>query len=270
VAVSGTEIVVTQGATLHPDGTITEGLAAEHREATAFVLEAGENVSLGRFLTGALALLDPPAAELECCGAALTGQQSDVLRKLNLFSRYSVLNEPTSFRTVIRPAPAAASAVPGPHIRGLADRLRSTVPMAGTRIAILPMRETERFSLANRASLNAWLRAKKVTVIDPASMALKTFSDTIAAASVVMLADPEQAGLLGLCSPGAKILEIAPEGWLGADARCVAAIFDLAYTPFLATAPSYPLLGSIPFGARVPLAYEIPIRALARTLDALG
>jgi hypothetical protein len=245
-------------------------MAAEHREVTVFMLEAGANVSLGRFLTGALALLDPPAAELEVCGAALTGQQGEVLRKLNLFSRYSVLNAPTSFRTVIRASPAAESAVPGPHIRGVAEKLRSGAAMTDARIAILPARETERFSLANRASLNAWLRAKKVTVIEPETMALKTFSDTLAAASVLILADPDQAGLLGLCSPGAKILEIAPEGWLGAQARCVADIFGLAYTPFLATAPSYPLLGSIPFGARVPLAYEIPIRALARTLDALG
>jgi hypothetical protein len=136
-------------------------------------------------------------------------------------------------------------------------------------VAILPARETERFALTNRASLTAWLRARKITIIEPETMQLGALADCLAAAGTVVLADPEQSGLLALCSPGAKILEIAPEGWLGVQARWLAEIFGLRWTAFFASAPGYPLLGELPFGALVPLSYDVPIRALGKTLDTL-
>jgi hypothetical protein len=141
--------------------------------------------------------------------------------------------------------------------------------MTNAAVAILPPRETERFALTNRASLTAWLRARKITVIEPETMQLDALADCLAAAGTVVLADPEQSGLITLCSPGAKILEIAPEGWLGVQARWLAEVFGLRWTAFFAAAPGYPLLGDLPFGALVPLSYDVPIRALGKTLDTL-
>jgi hypothetical protein len=37
----------------------------------------------------------------------------------------------------------------------------------------------------------------------------------------------------------------------------------------VATPPTYPLRGALPFGSLVPCSYEIPIRELAKTLDSL-
>lgn len=131
------------------------------------------------------------------------------------------------------------------------------------RIAILPPRETERFTLANRASLTAWLRAKRITIIDsPTPEALKS-------ATILLLADPSQCAMLAHCTKGTKILEITPAGWSSRAIRSQCAALGLRWTEFLATPPSYPILSPIPFGARVPLNYEIPIRGLSQILDQL-
>jgi hypothetical protein len=267
VQVSGPDIVALASATVQPDGSVTTDGAADERDMAVFPIAAGEKIGLGRFITGALAAFAHNRPAAVCCGAPLTRRQAEVLEAISVLDVYITLAASARFRTVFNAAPGG---VPGPHIRALADLLRRPAPSAGTRIAILPVREREKFSLVNRASLTAWLRAKKIMAIEPEVMKLTALAECLAAASMVVLADPEQAGLLGLCSPGCKILEIAPEGWLGAEARCVSAHFGLEWVPFLAAPPSYPLLGTLPFGALVPLSYEIPIRALGKTLDSLG
>jgi len=264
VTVSGAEISRWEPAVAHPDGTVTEGGSApDMRDEIVFMLAAGEKVSLGRFLLGGPASVPAGTA---CCGAPLTARQAEVLRKLGLFSGYITLSAPVRFRMVLA---AATADVPGPHIKGMAERLRRKTQITGAAVAILPPRETERFALTNRASLTAWLRARKITVIEPETMPLDMLADYMAAAGTVVLADPEQSGLLALCSTGAKILEIAPEGWLGVQARWLAEMFGLRWTAFFAAAPGYPLLGELPFGALVPLSYDVPIRALGKTLDTL-
>jgi hypothetical protein len=264
VTVSGAEISRLEAAVVHPDGTVKQdGAVPEMRDEIVFTLAAGEHVSLGRFLSGGLACV--PSGTV-CCGAALTARQAEVMRRLGFFSGYVTLAAPARFRTVLA---AAAADVPGPHIKGVADRLRSKTPMTDAAVAILQARETERFALTNRASLTAWLRARRIKVIEPETMKLDALAECLAAAGTVVLADPEQSGLLGLCSAGAKILEIAPEGWLGVQARWLAEMFGLRWTAFLAAAPGYSLLGDLPFGALVPLSYDVPIRALGKTLDTL-
>jgi hypothetical protein len=264
VTVSGADVLRSESAVVHLDGTVTEsGAAPEMRDEIVFTLAAGEKVSLGRFLLGGLACVPEGAV---CCGAALTARQAEVMRKLGFFSGYITLATPARFRAVLS---ATVADVPGPHIKGIAERLWSRSGMTGAAVAILPPRETERFALTNRASLTAWLRARRITVIEPEVMPLDALAECLAAAGIVVLADPEQAGLLGLCSAGAKILEIAPEGWLGVQARWLAEMFGLRWTAFLAAAPGYPLLGELPFGALVPMSYDVPIRALGKTLDTL-
>jgi len=264
------QIIHRAGAVVHPNGEVfDDGAASDERDTAVFALAAGEGISLGRFLAGPLAagFAAESGRRFEYCGARLSARQAEVLRKLGKADGYVQLQGPARFRSVITEIQGSPASAVGPHMRALADRLRAPPGAGDRRLAILPVRETERFSLTNRASLTAWLRAKKVEVVEPEAMPLDATAASLAAASLIILSDPEQAGLLGLCAPGAKILEIAPEGWLGATARCVCQIFGLNWTPFLANAPAYPLLTAIPFGARVPLSYDIPIRALAKTLD---
>jgi hypothetical protein len=155
-------------------------------------------------------------------------------------------------------------------LRLAADRLRAPAAPPGVPVAILPVRPFERFGLVNRASLTAWLRAKRFAVIEPERLKLPELIGYFAAAPLVLLADSRQAGLLGLCHPGTKILEIAPEGWLSAEAHYLSTVFGLDWRPFLAAPPSYPLRGTLPFGSLVPCSYEISIRELALALQTLG
>jgi hypothetical protein len=270
--VSHGQTIMRTGAVVHPNGEVFEdGAGLDERDATVFPLAAGEALALGRFLAGPLAAsVLAEGGGFEYCGARLSARQAEVLRRLGKAEGYVQLQGPARFRGVISELPGTPANAVGPHMRALADRLRAPAAAPSRRLAILPMRETERFSLTNRASFTAWLRAKKVEVIEPEAMPFESTAAALAAASLAVLADPEQAGLLSLCAPGTKVLEIAPEGWLGAAARYVCQVFDLQWTPFLANAPRYPLLSTLPFGARVPLSYDISIRALAKTLDALG
>jgi hypothetical protein len=270
VTVSDGQIITRPGAVVHPNGEVSEDdPAREQVESDVFPLPAGDEISLGRFLGGPLAasIAAGGGRQFNYCGVRLSLRQTEVLQKLGKAAGYVQLDVPARFRSVISQSPATPPNAAGPHVRALADRLRAPAAARNRRLAILPRRETERFSLTNRASLTAWLRAKKIEVIEPETMPLDATAAALAAASLILLADPGQSGLLSLCAPGAKILEIAPEGWLGANARCLCQIFDLQWIPFLANAPAYPLLAAIPFGARVPLSYDIPIRALAKTLD---
>jgi len=271
VIVSEGGVIIRAGAVVHPNGEVFEdGVALEQRDADVFPLAAGEGVSLGRFILGLAASIKTDPREFEYCGARLSPPQAEILQKLGKADGYEPLSGTTRFRTAIKPAQDSAKSVPGSQLRALAGRLRAPAMAGNKRLAILPARETERFALTNRASLMAWLRAKKFEVIEPEAMPFDVTAGALAAAALVILADPEQAGLVSFCPPGAKILEIAPEGWLGARTRWFCQLFGLEWTPFLANAPAYPLLNALPFGARVPLSYEIPIGALAKTLDALG
>jgi hypothetical protein len=269
--VSQGRTITRAGAVAHLNGGVSDdGAGLEPRDATVFPLPAGDGIALGRFLSGPLAasVAMESSRPFEYCGARLSPRQAEVLRKLGKADGYLHLQGPARFRNVITEIPGMPDNAIGPHMRALAERLRAPAKR-DQRLAILPSRETERFSLTNRASLTAWLRARKLEVAEPEAMPFESLAMSLAGAALVILADPAQAGLLSLCAPGAKILEIAPEGWLCAGARGVCQVFGLEWTPFLANAPAYPLLNALPFGARVPLSYDIPIRALAKTLDAL-
>jgi hypothetical protein len=254
-------------AILHPDGRLVgDGEGAPARDEIVAALPAGGAVSLGQFLTGPLTMPQPGAAAHPAfCGPTLTPRQTDVLARLGLLRGYVTIESPQKFREILV-MPERPGEVPGPEIKAIADRLRAPAAEGAGMVAILPARAAERFCLGNRASLSAWLRARRVTILDPESLRLADLAASLAGAALVLLADPRQAGLLGLCQAGAKVIEIAPEGWLGAEARCICDIFGLDWQPFLATPPSYALQGALPFGSLVPCSYEVPIRALAKVL----
>lgn len=259
-----TGFIIHDCATLHPDGQITPHQPeAGLREQTVFAVAAGDASSIGQFLAGGLSLALTLTHPI--CGPPLTPRQTDLLARLGRLRDYIPITQPQSFRAVLTPNPAAVL-----PLRQSADRLRVAPAPQTDHIAILPVRETEKFCLANRASVSAWLRARKFTIIDPETLLLADLLTRLASASLVLLADPRQAGLLGLCYPGCKILEIAPDGWLGAQARSLSTIFGLTWSAFIASPPTYPLRGALPFGSLVPCSYEIPIRDLARTLNLLS
>jgi hypothetical protein len=191
-----------------------------------------------------------------------------VLRRLGLLDNHVSLTRPVRFRLAI----GQASATPGPGeaVLGLFAKLRAEPTGAAKRLAILPPRDREVFTLRNRASLTAWLRARRITIVDPDTLAFDTLAATLADASLLILADPAQAGLIGLCGPATKILEAAPEGFAGAAARALCGALGLDWALLLGTPPVYPLLQPLAFGARVPLAYEIPITGLNALLASLA
>jgi hypothetical protein len=235
-------------AILYPDGRLVgDAEGAPARDDIVAVLPAGSAVSLGQFLTGPLNMRPPSPA------------------RLGLLRGYISIESPQKFREILV-MPERPGEIPGPYVKPIAERLRAPAVARAGMVAILPPRTDEKFCLSNRASLSAWLRARRVTLLDPESLRLADLAVSLAAAELILLADPRQAGLLGLCHPGGKVIEIAPEGWLGAEARCFCEMFGLDWQPFLASPPGYPLSGSLPFGSLVACSYEVPIRDLAKVL----
>lgn len=273
VAVATPDLIAVEGAVISANGEVTPAedpseAGAPSAETLAFWLDAGEKVSLGQFLTGSLNIALQLPTFHHLVGAVLTARQTDVLARLGKLRDYAPLVAPRACGKVVfaRFQPGAQA---GPLVRFVADQLRQPATVPGAPIAVLPVRQFERFGLVNRASLTAWLRAKRFLIVEPERLKLSELLELLAAAPVVLLADPRQLGLLGLCNPGTKVLEIAPEGWLGASAHYLATLLGLDWQPFLAFPPSYPLRGALPFGSLVPCSYEIPIRELALALQTL-
>jgi hypothetical protein len=263
-----------------PEGTVgatsPELEASEPYETiaeTAFPLRAGPDVALGQFLTGALPGILAQRGDWEggvLAGAALTPAQSEVLARLGLLAGYVTLAKTVKFRLVVSQAE-----VPAHHAPADADTLAMLARLRGGtggdgRVAILPDRETERMTLRNRASLTAWLRAKRITVLDVPAMGLAGVASALGTAGLVVIADPAQAGLAGLCAPGTNIVEIVPEGFAGTAMRAICDACAAPWSLLFGSAPVYPLSHPLAFGARVMMSYEIPIGALNKLLGALG
>jgi hypothetical protein len=260
-----------QHATCGLDGTLTLHGGPDCVPAAAFALAAGAPVSLGAFLDGALpgiAAAAPHWPDAYLAAAPPTPAQLAVLERLELAERVWPLLAPAAFQTglLCDSGPAHGIPEPAPYL-ALMHRLRAelapTVPFA---VALLPSLTGQRFALRNRASLSAWLRARRFALLAPESDEFERTAAALARATLVLIADPKDAGLLGLCSPGAKILEIAPEGWASGKIRGLCEILGLRHALFLAAPPSYPLLRSLPFGAAAALSYDISIAALGQVL----
>jgi len=269
------EIALHQNAVCFPDGTVrADAGELQAEDATVFTLAAGPGVTLGSFLTAALpgiAAMLPDYPHAALAGGVPAPAQRGVLARLGLAERYVPLATPRCFARVMacgglpeRVAPAAASIEP------LMARLRDPAAMrVPCTVAVLPAMFGQRFALRNRASLSAWLRARRVVLLAPESEPFEDTAALLARATHVLLADARDAGLLGLCTPGAKVLEVAPEGWASGRVRGLCEVFGLRWSLFLATPPSYALLRAPPFGAGAPLSYEIPIPALGQALSTL-
>jgi hypothetical protein len=274
-ALRAVESVLHVNALCLPDGTIATtppdaGAPQEVFADTAFPLAAGPAIPLGQFLTAQLPGILMQRATWETGRVACvppTPPQREVLRRLGLLDNHVSLSQPVRFRLAVGQAPAMPG--PGGAVLDLFARLRAAPAGTARRLAILPPREREVFTLRNRASLTAWLRARRITILDPDALGFDALAATLADASLLILADPAQAGLIGLCGAATKILEVAPEGFAGGAARAICGTLALDWVLLLGTPPAYPLLQPLAFGARVPLAYEIPISGLNAILASL-
>lgn len=255
----------------HPDGSVT---AAHHSSPPdprcIFLMAAGPLVPLGQFLCGSLPAIlasGPLRGGAIPAGGLLTPTQQNLLLRLGLSDAYITLDRPTCFTRILQ----STQDSPGdePFLQMIA-RLRcppaSHLPAT---VAILPDPATARFSLSNRHSLVTWLRARRCRILTPDTAALDDTIAGLAGATRMIIADPAQAGVLGLCQPGAQILEIAAEGWADHRVRVACRALGLDWHLFLATAPSYPLLRPPPLGTLSALSFEIPIASIALALASL-
>jgi hypothetical protein len=256
--------------TCHPDGSITSTAAGT---ATGVVLRAGPGVPLGDFLTQELPGIfgyfasAPQAAQL--IGPAPTAPQNTVLGRLGLPAS-APLTGPEAFAALLTSAPASPHAAPAdPECLAMLAKLRAPatacVPAA---VGILPAVEAP-IALHNRVTVAAWLRAHRVQILTPDTANFDATAAACAAATLAILADTHQSGLLGLLPPGTRVLEICPEGCATGQVRALCAALGLPWSLFLATPPRYPVLEPLPFAAQALLSYEIPIASLRTALAAL-
>ena len=274
ITIRGREIIAHPNATCLPDGGIgLDESTAPLVHETVFPLAAGRGVALGDFCASALPGIlaaQPFWPGSRLVGAALTPAQHSVLARLGIAHAYRVLTEPASFATVLAARAAQAYAAPADvDYLALMDLLRNP-PAANVPapVALLPAASGQkRFALRNRASLAAWLRARHFTLLEPDTEDFAQTASTLAQATLVLLAEPEQAGLLGLCPPETQVLEIAPEGWAGAKTRALCDALGLRWNLFLADPPAYPVLRALPLGASCALSYEVKLAALGRALE---
>jgi hypothetical protein len=241
--------------------------------ADAFWLQGGGSVPLGTLLSDRLPawlVAAQQATDLPLTGPALSEAETGLLTALQIADRHLPPGAAHRFETLLVPdaiadhlAPAGAAAL------ALMRRLRPPVaPGAPATVAILPA-AGPRFTLRNRATVAAWLRARRATLLAPDVTPFTTTADALGAATLVIIAEPAQAGLLALCQPGTRIVEIAAEGWAGARTRTLCAALDLRWRLFLGGPPTYPLNAPLPFGAPTPMAYEISIARLNKALSQL-
>lgn len=254
---------------ISPDGDLLQRTeSAEFFDQKAVPLRGLHHALTGEWLLELLAKSAWLEAEpgFQLCGPVLSPAQAQMLARLGQLDRYITLQAPARFRAIADIPPTRR---PPASIYDAAARLREAATIGNARIAILPQHETEHFALANRASLAAWARAKRFTLIIPEMMNFADLASTMATAALVMIADRRQTGLLTLSSPGANIIEIAPSGWRSITGRLLCEALGQNWLPCDAGPPSYKLLTPLPFGTRVPLSYEVPIGDLARLLQTL-
>lgn len=260
---------------LQADGTIAGGVPEDAMPGgeCVFWLPTGHHVPLGSLLTDILpswraAARDLP--ELPLSGPAPSAAEAGLLAALDLQDRFLTVTAPCRFERLLAAAPLPPYVAPADDdALALMARLRPPAqPGAPAGVAILP-RGTQRFWLRNQSSVAAWLRARRISVLDPDHDDFSHTAALLSAATLVLLADPGQAGLLAFCQPQTRIVELAPEGWAGARTRTLCAALGLTWRLFLGGPPTYPVSAPLPFGAPAPMAYELSILLLNKALSLL-
>jgi hypothetical protein len=259
-----------ENAVLMPDGRLAgaEMPVLKTSEENVFAVAAGPQMPLGLFLSAVLPALHrhvPASFGYRLAGPQPAAAQWEILDRLGWGGRYITVTTPQRFAKILLTGTALDVVTYAP----LMSRLRAGPGALTGAVAILPDHTGQRFSLRNRASLVGWLRARHIPQLNPAALTFDSLAAALAGAKLVLLADPAQAGLLGLCHPGAMVLEIAPEGWVGSTTRAIAEGVGLNWQIFLGSAPTYPVTAPAAFGAMGAMGYDVAIGALGRALAAL-
>jgi hypothetical protein len=256
--------------------TMTAPIQAPPGVQSWLPIAAGVSVPLGRFLGEALstAVLQHAAQpHLGLIGAPLTPAQMDAMIALNLLGFYTPVDRPTVLarlhlsRTIGR----GPSRMMRPPIEAL--RFTAEPYEVRPRISMLAPQDGVHFSRSNHGSLRAWLRARSFGALDAVAMTLDAtrlrLNDmiaTLAGAQVVVIDDPNQAALLGLCDPGTVVLELGVDGWHDGTIMAVCALFGLEWRLVVAAAPRYPIKTPLPLGATRMLHIEADIAVLDAAL----
>lgn len=254
--------------------------------ATAAPIAVGSAIPLGRFLTEglAIALLQRDViGVVPLIGAAPTPVQRAALDALNLARDFIVIDRPTRLRRMIvtkRETGVIDGRAPPVH----ADRFMR-VAIEALRFAVEPYEISARVALrrrepiadyvvANRLSFDSWLASMGVVTIDPTAMrigasdlGLLDLAAALAGARCVVIDDASQAGLLGFCDPGTKVVEVAVDGWTDPRIAAMCRVFALDWRVVLCAAPAYSVSKPVPLGSTSLLRTEIDIAGVALALD---
>jgi hypothetical protein len=254
--------------------------------AMAAPIASGATIPLGRFLTEglAIALLQRDVIGMvPLIGAALTPAQRAAMEALDLATHFKVIDRPTRLRRMIvteretgihqgRPAPLHADR----FMRVAIEALRFDVEPyeISAQIALRRHEPLSEYAIANRLSFDSWLGSMGVVTIDAALMriggcdsGLLDLAAAMAGARRVVIDDPDQAGLLGFCDPGTKVVEIAVDGWANPRIAAMCRIFALEWCVVLCPAPVYSISQPVPLGSKSLLRTEIDIAGVAMALD---
>jgi hypothetical protein len=241
--------------------------------AAAMGLPTGGVLPLGTLLTDilpAVVMAAQALPALQLAGPTPTAAEAGLLDALGLAGAFVALDGPARAERLLVPGAIPAHEAPTDAAAlTLLARLRPPAqPGAPAGLALLPQ-PGQRFSLRNQASVSAWLRARRIAILDPDGGDYAPLAAQLGAATLVLIAEPAQAGLLALCQPGTRVVEIAPEGWARARIRTLCAALDLPWRLFLGAAPTYPVSTALPFGAPTAMAFELSIAALNKALSLL-
>ncbi|HQT88652.1 MAG TPA: hypothetical protein PK677_08880 [Acidiphilium sp.] len=259
---------------------------AESPVATAAPIASGAAISLGRFLTEglAIALLQRDViGVVPLIGAGPTPAQRAALDALDLASDFIAIDRATRVRRMIvtqRESGAINGRVPPVHadrfMRVAIEALRFAVEPyeISSQIALRRPRPIADYDVANRLSFDSWLASMGVVTIDPTAMrigasdlGLLDLAAALAGARCVVIDDPSQAGLLGFCDPGTKVVEIAVDGWTDPRIAAMCLVFALDWRVVLCAAPAYSVSQPVPLGSTSLLRTEIDIAGVAMALD---
>ncbi len=237
----------------------------------AIWIQAGRDISMGGFLSPNLAktfTLMQSNPERRATGLPLSGPQFSCLCKLGISERYAAVSEtlPHQNGGVAEDRRICGATTLGALI-SMMLALRSPEPITEPRLLlILPATSRSPIRLRNRGSISSWLRARRAVVLDPDTMPFEQLTHCLATASCIIIAAPEQAGVLGLCSPDVKVLELAPDGAALSSVKAACSVFGLDWSLCLGSSPEYSVLTGERAFEPAGLSFEVPIQDLAHAL----
>jgi hypothetical protein len=204
-------------------------------------------------------------------GGIPTADQLAILRRAGLLNNgYVVIQKLTKFDLILS-YPETPEYYISAHSRviQLMDRLRGKV-QGMNRVAITCDPTDKLLTIRNWSSFTVALLEWWIIPLDLSAMSFSDLAETLASAELLIIANPSQVGLAGLCSPGAQVVEILPEGLVRTTLQTLCAAASLRWAPIFAQIPLDALSGEVGFISGSVPSFDVPISALGETLSSLG